>query len=115
MDAVGLRALKTAMVTYFVNRKQNRQDSKYAAGLLFDLVMELSASDRTRSRMESTACINTSGKAGDGKHRDMVNEHVVRETKGAIRGMHSSLKEIKRAINLNCKLGGRTDKTKIAR
>ena len=93
-DALGLRTLKTAMVTYFLNRKQDRQDSKYAIALLLDLVMELSASERTRTRMENTACINTSGKAGDGKHRDMVNEHIVRETKGAIKGMHSNLKEI---------------------
>ena len=93
-DALGLRTLKTAMVTYFLNRKQDRQDSKYAIALLLDLVMELSASERTRTRMENTVCINTSGKAGDGKHRDMVNEHIVRETKGAIKGMHSNLKEI---------------------
>ena len=93
-DALGLRALKTAMVTYFLNRKENRQDSKYAAALLFDLVLELSASERTRTRMENTVCINTSGKPGDGKHRDLVNEHIVRETKGAIKGMHSNLKEI---------------------
>ena len=93
-DALGLRALKTVMVTYFLNRKENRQDSKYAAALLFDLVLELSASERTRIRMENTVCINTSGKPGDGKHRDLVNEHIVRETKGAIKGMHSNLKEI---------------------
>ena len=92
-DAQGLRALKTNMVTYFLNRKQNRQDSKYAIALFFDLVLEQSASERTRTRMENTVCINTSGKPGDGKHRDLVNEHVVRETKGAIKGMHSSLKE----------------------
>ena len=92
-DALGLRGLKIAMVGYFLNRKQNRQDSKYAPALLFDLVLELTASERTRSRMENTVCVNTSGKPGDWKHRDMVNEHIVRETKTAIRGMHSNLKE----------------------
>jgi hypothetical protein len=96
-DALGLRALKTTMVTYFLNRKQDRQDSKYAIALFFDLVLEMSASERTRTRMENTVCINTSGKPGDGKHRDLVNEHIVRETKGAIRGMHSNLKG---AINI---------------
>ena len=93
-DALGLRALKTTMISYFLNRKQTKQDSKYAIALFFDLVLEQSASERTRTRMENTVCINTSGKPGDGKHRDLVNEHIVRETKGAIKGMHSSLKEI---------------------
>ena len=96
-DALGLRGLKTTMVTYFLNRKQDRQDSKYAIALFFDLVLEMSASERTRTRMENTVCINTSGKPGDGKHGDLVNEHIVRETKGAIRGMHSNLKG---AINI---------------
>ena len=93
-DATGLRALKTTMVTYFLNRKQDRQDSKYAIALFFDLVLELSASERTRTRMENTVCINTSGNPGEGKHRDMVNEHIVRQTKGAIKGMHSNLKDL---------------------
>ena len=93
-DAKGLRALKTAMISYFLNRKQNRQDSKYAIALFFDIVLEQSASERTQTRMQNTVCINTSGKPGDGKHRDMVNEHVVRETKTAIKGMHSNLKDI---------------------
>ena len=92
-DALGLRALKIAMISYFLNRKQERQDSKYAPALLFDLVLELTASERTRTRMENTVCVNTSGKPGDSKHRDMVNEHIVRETKSAIKGMHSNLKE----------------------
>ena len=93
-DALGLRAIKIAMIGYFLNRKQHRQDSKYAAALLFDIVLELSASERTRIRMENTVCVNPSGKLGGGTHRDMVNEHVVRETKTAIRGMHSNLKDL---------------------
>ena len=82
------------MICYFLNRKQNRQDSKYAAALLLDLVLELGASDRTRARMENTVCVNRSGQVGGGVHRDMVNEHVVKETKTAIRGMHSNLKDV---------------------
>ena len=82
------------MIGYFLNRKQTRQDSKYAAALLFDLVLELSSSERTRSRMENTVCVNPNGKPGGGTHRDMVNDHVVRETKTAIRGMHSNLKDL---------------------
>ena len=93
-DALGLRGLKTSMVCYFLNRKEHRQDSKYAAGLLLDLVLELGASTRTRARMENTVCVNTSGKQGGGIHRDMVNEHVVKQTKTAIRGMHSNLKDL---------------------
>ena len=93
-DAYGLRGLKTSMICYFLNRKQNRQDSKYAAALLLDLVLELGASPRTRARMENTVCVNRSGKLGGGTHRDMVNEHIVRETKTAIRGMHSNLKDL---------------------
>ena len=93
-DALGLRGIKVAMIGYFLNRKQNRQDSKYAAGLLLDLVLELGASERTRTRMENTVCVNTSGKPGGGKHRNMVNEHIVKTTKTAIRGMHSNLKDL---------------------
>ena len=65
-DALGLRAIKIAMIGYFLNRKQHRQDSKYAAALLFDIVLELSASERTRTRMENTVCVNPSGKLGGG-------------------------------------------------
>ena len=93
-DAQGLMVLKKTMISYFLNRKQNRQDSKYAIALFFDIVLELSASQRTRTRMENTVCINTSGKPGEGKHRDLVNEHMFRETKGAIKGMHSNLKDL---------------------
>ena len=59
-DALGLRGLKTSMICYFLNRKQNRQDSKYAAALLLDLVLELGASDRTRARMGNTVVVNSS-------------------------------------------------------
>ena len=93
-DAFGLRGLKISMICYFLNRKQNRQDSKYAAALLLDLVLEMGASDRTRARMDNTVCVNRSGKVGGGVHRDMVNEHVVKETKTAIKGMHSNLKDV---------------------
>ena len=93
-DALGLRSLRIAMICYFLNRKQHRQDSKYALALLFDLVQELTASERTRARMENTVVINTSGRPGDGKHRDMVNEHIVGQTKRAIKGMHCNLKDL---------------------
>ena len=93
-DALGLRGLRVAMVCYFLNRKQHKQDSKYALALLFDLVQEESASERTRARMDQTVVVNTSGNPGDGKFRDMVNEHVVKETKRAIRGMHCNLKDL---------------------
>ena len=44
-DAEGLRALRRVMVPYFLARKTNRMDSKYAAFTLTDLVVELSSSD----------------------------------------------------------------------
>jgi hypothetical protein len=47
-DAVGLRAYRVAMITYHLNRKQDVQDSSYARSLLFDRVVELSASERTK-------------------------------------------------------------------
>ena len=93
-DALGLRSLRIVMISYFLNRKQDKQDSKYAFALLLDLVQELGASERTRARMENTVVINTSGRPGDGKHRDMVNEHIVGETKRAIKGMHCNLKDL---------------------
>ena len=93
-DALGLRGLRIGMICYFLNRKQDKQDSKYAFALLFDLVQELTASPRTRARMDNTVVINTSGRPGDGKLRVMVNEHVIAETKRAIKGMHSNLKDL---------------------
>ena len=93
-DAVGLRAFRISMIIYFLNRKQDIQDSKYAYSLLLDLVLELSASERTRQRMDNMVCVNVKGKPGEGIHRDKKCEHFVKEVKNALKGTHSSLQEI---------------------
>ena len=105
-DALGLRAFRISMILYFLNRKELVQDSKYAYSLLLDLVLELNASDRTRQRMDNMVCVNVKGKPGEGIHRDKKCEHFVKEVKVALKGTHSSLKEIyhnqKRPYIINC-------------
>ena len=93
-DALGLQAFRISMIIYFLNRKQNVQDSKYAYSLLLDLVQELRASERTKQRMDNLVCVNVKGNVGEGIHRDNKCEHFVREVKTALKGTHSSLKEI---------------------
>ena len=93
-DAVGLRSFRISMILYFLNRKQDVQDSKYAYSLLLDLVLELSASERTRQRMDNLVCVNVKGKPGEGIHRDKKCEHFVKEVKNALKGTHSNLKDL---------------------
>ena len=92
-DALGMKAFRISMIIYFLNRKQNVQDSKYAYSLLLDLVLELKASERTKQRMDNLVCVNVRGKNGEGIHRDKKCEHFVREVKNALKGTHSSLKD----------------------
>ena len=93
-DALGLRAFRISIIVYFLNRKQHVQDSKYAYSLLLDLIQELKASEKTKQRMDNLVCINVTGKPGEGIHRDKKCEHYVREVKNALKGTHSSLKDI---------------------
>ena len=93
MDAFGLRAVRMVMIPYYLNRKK-AQTSKYAMGLLFDVMMELSASERTRARMDNMVCVNNSGKSGEGIFRDKANEHIIREAKTSMAGLHGNLKEL---------------------
>ena len=93
-DALGLQAWRVSMIIYFLNRKQEVQDSKYAYSLLLDLVMELGASERTRQRMNNSVCVNVKGNPGEGIHRDKKCEHYVKEVKCALKGTHSNLKGI---------------------
>ena len=93
-DAQGLRAFRISMMLYFLNRKQAIQDSKYAYSLLLDLMQELKASERTQRRMDNLVCINVRGKPGEAIHRDKKCEHFVREVKNALKGTHSSLKDL---------------------
>ena len=92
-DSLGLHALRIVMIPYFLGRKE-KQDSKYASTLLTDLVMELSASPRTRERMDQLVCVNPSGRPGQAIARDKRCEHEVRRAKEEMRGMHGSLKDI---------------------
>ena len=64
-DALLLRSLRINLTVYFLNRKV-RQDSKYAAYLLLDEVLEQQASERDVERMNQTICVNPSGKRGGG-------------------------------------------------
>jgi hypothetical protein len=77
-DAEGLRALRRVMVGYFLAKRPERQDSKYAAFTLLDLIVELAASERTRKRMDLYIVINPSGTRGGGLFRDKFQEHCVR-------------------------------------
>ena len=94
-DAEGLRALRRVMVPYFLARKTNRLDSKYAAFTLTDLVVELSASDRTRKRMDLYVVIKPSGTPGGGLFRDKYEENCVRNVKICIRNTHGNIDDIK--------------------
>ena len=94
-DAEGLRALRRVMVSYFLAQKPDRLDSKYASFTLIDLAVELSASERTRKRMDLYVTINPSGTPGGGLFRDKFCEHCVRAVKGCLRSTHGGLDDIK--------------------
>ena len=94
-DAEGLRALRRVMVCYFLAKKPERLDSKYASFTLIDLAVELSASERTRRRMDLMVTINPSGTAGGGLFRDKYQEHCIRAVKGCLRGTHGGIDDIK--------------------
>ena len=94
-DAEGLRGLRRVMVGYFLAKKPERLDSKYAAFTMIDLIVELSASQRTRKRMDLYVTINPSGTPGGGLFRDKYEEHCVRAVKGCLRSTHGGLDDIK--------------------
>ena len=94
-DAEGLRALRRVMVGYFLAKRPERQDSKYAAFTMIDLVVELAASERTRRRMDLCVVVNPSGTLGGGLFRDKFEEHCVRSVKGCLRSMHGGIDDIK--------------------
>ena len=94
-DAEGLRALRRVMVCYFLASKPGRLDSKYASFTLIDLVVELSASPRTRKRMDLYVTTNPTGTRGGEIFRDKFIEHCVRAVKCCLRGMHGGVDDIK--------------------
>ena len=108
-DAFGLRALRKIMLTYFLNRKPDRQDSKYAHWLFFHMVLEESASPRTRERISQLICVNTSGKPGESKFRDKHCEHEVKRSKSGMRPVRSSFRD----LVIEKALGGLSTMTKI--
>ena len=61
-----LRSLRLNMMTYFLNRKYRIQDSKYAAFLLLDEVLEQQASEKDQERMNLAVCVNPSGRRKGG-------------------------------------------------
>ena len=93
-DGLGLRALRTVLIPYMLNRKAEVQDSKYAPRLLINKIMFLQASERTQTRIDTMACCNPSGKPGHSMARDQENEIKVKATKNIFRGMHSQLGDL---------------------
>ena len=93
-DGLGLRAVRTVMIGYCLNRKADYQDSKYAPRLLFNRIAFLQASERTQARIDLLACCNPSGKPGRSIARDQQNEHKVKTTKNLLRGLHSQLTDL---------------------
>ena len=90
-DGLGIRGLRTVMCLYFLNRKENHQDSQYAPRLLSNRVAFLAASKRTQHRIDQMACVNISGKPGGNVSRDEANEFEVRNAKTKLRGLHSQV------------------------
>ena len=108
-DAEGLRALRRVMVGYFLAKRPGRQDSKYAAFTLVDLIVEQAASERTRKRMDLYVCTNPSGTRGGGLFRDKFQEHCVRAVKGCLKSTHGGIDDIK----LEKEIGGLSVLTEI--
>ena len=65
-DSCLLKCLRLNMMTYFLNRKYRIQDSKYAAFLILDEVLEQQASERDQKRMNLSVCVNPSGRRRGG-------------------------------------------------
>ena len=75
------------MVLFFL-AKSKIQDSKYAVWTLLDVVVEMSASERTRRRMSDHMVANISGTKTGGMFFDKVCETRVRQVKGGLRSCH---------------------------
>ena len=98
-DALGLRILRRIMITYFRN-KSKEANSSYARNLVMDLVVELSASPRSRARMDHYVCVNPSGTRGGHLFRDKVNEHYVQEVKIQLGRQHSDHHDVQVRITV---------------
>ena len=108
-DGEGLLAVERLMVSYFLASNLRSQNSKYADFTLFDLVLLLSSSERTRQRYMDNATINPSGTRGGGMFWDKYCEVgfldnsliptssvqiVVRSIKECLRRQHGGLDDI---------------------
>ena len=58
-----------------------------------DMVLEDSMSPRTKSRMDTHVCVNTSGLPGGGLFRDKVIEIVIRSVKTKLRNLHMTVND----------------------
>lgn len=65
-DPVAWRGLRRAMVLYFLASNLTTQGQKYPYSTLVDLIVEESASERTRARFDNMVSVNVSGRTGDG-------------------------------------------------
>ena len=69
-DGEGLLAVERLMVSYFLASNLSSQNVKYADFTLFDVVLLMSSSERTRQRYMENAVINPSGTRGGGMFWD---------------------------------------------
>ena len=103
-DAEGLRAVRRVMVPYFLSKSPEKLVSKYADFTLTDLIVELSASERSRRRMDLYVIVNPSGTPAGGLFRDKYEEHKVRSVKACLKNVHGGIDDIK----LEKEVGGLT-------
>ena len=85
---MGLRLLRRIMIPYFRN-KSREATSAYGRNLIMDMVVELSASKRSKARMDDLVCVNLSGTRGGYLFRDKVNEMYVQQVKEQLKRQHS--------------------------
>ena len=85
-DADSWLALRMTLVTAFLGNNLRTQSSKYAASLLFDIVLELSASPRTRERMRRHMVVYKSGSSP--VFPDKFIEWCVKKVKIMYKGTH---------------------------
>ena len=93
-DADGWKTVRRAMVSYYMAHNLLKQDQKYAMFSLFDLIVELSASQRTQARMKLYMVINVSGTKGGGLFFDKWCEHCVRKVKACLRSCHGKVDDL---------------------
>ena len=85
-DADSWLALRMTLVPAFLGNNLRTQASKYAASLLFDILLELSASPRTKERMRRHMVVYKSGSSP--VFMDKFIEWCVRKVKTMYRGTH---------------------------